>query len=181
MFPAALHTISPWAPDWVVAVGVLVIVVAAGLAIQGLVLRLLDRRKDGWHPLLRALFWQTRGLVRFALVILAVAIAVPVIPMGRQTAAILNEAMVAALVLLAYAPALGGGFATYLYLPPNAVLHRVHTAPPLEQLASELLLGNGVQGPSSPGPRQGLGAPGNRSRDPTSTHLGQMDHAGGHA
>ncbi|MGH2363520.1 MAG: zinc-dependent alcohol dehydrogenase [Chloroflexota bacterium] len=42
-------------------------------------------------------------------------------------------------------PALWGGFAQYLYLPPNAVLHAVPHGPPLEQLALALPLGNGVQ------------------------------------
>jgi len=100
MLPATLHTITPWAPDWVVALAVLLLVIAGGLAVQGLVLRILDRRKETWHPMVRALFRRTRGIVRFALVILAVAIAVPVTPMGGQTAAILNEALVAALVVL---------------------------------------------------------------------------------
>ena len=85
---AGIASVLGLVPDWVVAVAVLSLVVIFGLIVQDLAVRLLSRRLGRWRPLWRALFVRTQGVVRFALVVLAIRITTALGPMGAETAAI---------------------------------------------------------------------------------------------
>jgi small-conductance mechanosensitive channel len=69
----------PWIPDWVLAVAAFAGIVAAGLALQGLVTRFLKTRPVTWHPFLKHAWNRTRGLVRFMLVLFALSVVLPLL------------------------------------------------------------------------------------------------------
>jgi small-conductance mechanosensitive channel len=74
-----LGTFTPWIPDWAFAILGLAGVVAAGLALQGLVTRWLKKRPPQWHPFLLHAWLRTRGLVRFMLVLFALSVVLPLL------------------------------------------------------------------------------------------------------
>jgi len=69
----------PWVPDWVFALAAFVGIIAAGLALQGMVTRFLNRRPAAWHPFLKHAWDRTRGLVRFMLVLFALSLVLPLV------------------------------------------------------------------------------------------------------
>jgi len=69
----------PWIPDWVFAIAGFAGIIAAGLALQGLIGRILKKRPVGWHPFLKHAWERTRGLVRFMLVLFALSVILPLL------------------------------------------------------------------------------------------------------
>lgn len=74
----------PWIPDWVFGIAALVGIVAAGLALQGLVSRFLKKRPGSWHPFARHSWDQTRGLMRFMLVLFALSLSLPFLHLPHE-------------------------------------------------------------------------------------------------
>ena len=68
-----------WIPDWLIALAVFLAIVAAGIAVQGLVTRFLKRRPADWHPFLQHTWTRTRGLMRFMLVLFAMSLVLPLL------------------------------------------------------------------------------------------------------
>jgi len=69
----------PWIPDWVLALAAFAGIVAAGMALQGVVTRFLKKRPVTWHPFLKHAWNRTRGLVRFMLVLFALSVVLPLL------------------------------------------------------------------------------------------------------
>ena len=74
-----LATTIPWIPDWAFALAGFVGIIAAGLALQGMVTRFLKKRPAGWHPFVKHAWTRTRGLVRFMLVLFAMSVVLPLL------------------------------------------------------------------------------------------------------
>jgi len=71
-----------WLPDWLLAILLFAVIVMAGLAVQALVSRFFARRPESWHPFLRHAWTRTRRLVRFIIVVFAVTLVLPLVPLA---------------------------------------------------------------------------------------------------
>ncbi len=78
-FLELLATTIPWIPDWAFALAGFVGIIAAGLALQGMVTRFLKKRPAQWHPFVKHAWTRTRGLVRFMLVLFAMSVVLPLL------------------------------------------------------------------------------------------------------
>lgn len=70
---------TPWIPDWVFAIAAFIGIIAAGLALQSLINRIIKRRPADWRPFLRHAWKRTRRLVRFMLVLFALSVILPLL------------------------------------------------------------------------------------------------------
>ena len=110
-----------WLPIPVVSVLILALAVVIALFlhhwVRGLLRRLLAER----YPLLFSLFDRLRGLTRLALLILALIIAIPVAPIGADTAGWLSRLLLMAMVGLVGWTAIAG-----MHIAAELYLHRFH-------------------------------------------------------
>ena len=67
----------PWIPDWAFGIAAFIGIVAAGLALQGVITRFLKKRPPEWHPFGRQSWNKTRRLMRFMLVLFALSLTLP--------------------------------------------------------------------------------------------------------
>jgi small-conductance mechanosensitive channel len=72
----AWNNLAPWAPDWLVALSIFAVLMAAGLVLQGLITRFFTSRPPTWHPFLKHVWTRTRLLLRFMLLLFAAGLAV---------------------------------------------------------------------------------------------------------
>jgi small-conductance mechanosensitive channel len=106
-----------WLPQGVVAILILAIAVLVALALHQWARQLVRRTLAGRYPYAFSTFTQTRGLSRFALVILAMIIAIPVAPLDPETAALLARLMAVAMIgLIGWAAIIALHIAADLYL-----------------------------------------------------------------
>jgi small-conductance mechanosensitive channel len=106
-----------WLPQGVVAILILAIAVLVALALHQWARQLVRRTLAGRYPYAFSTFTQTRGLSRFALVILAMIIAIPVAPLDPETAAFLARLMAVAMIgLIGWAAIIALHIAADLYL-----------------------------------------------------------------
>lgn len=89
-----------WAPRWLVAIGVFALIVAGGLVLQAVFLRLVSERAKTWNPLIQLAFLRTRLVARFAAIVLAVAIALPLVPLSKNGQQSGHAVLVAAFIAL---------------------------------------------------------------------------------
>ncbi|HVV64653.1 MAG TPA: mechanosensitive ion channel family protein [Rhizomicrobium sp.] len=89
-----------WAPRWLVAIGVFALIVAGGLVLQAVFLRLVSERAKTWNPLIQLAFLRTRLVARFAAIVLAVAIALPLVPLSKDGQQSGHAVLVAAFIAL---------------------------------------------------------------------------------
>ncbi len=128
------HTYMTWIPDGLLAASILA--VAAGLALllhRGTV-RLARRLIPSNHAFLHSLISATDGLIRMALVIVAIAIALPVVPLEREAQAAVGRALVVAFVVL-----LGWSATTVISLASDFYLRRSNVANAANPLARKHL------------------------------------------
>jgi small-conductance mechanosensitive channel len=78
-FLELLAAYIPWIPDWAFALAGFAGIIAAGLALQGMVTRFLKKRPAEWHPFVKHAWTRTRGLVRFMLILFAMSVVLPLL------------------------------------------------------------------------------------------------------
>ena len=106
-----------WLPDLVVALLILAIAVLFALALHRWARKLFRRAIAGRYPFVFSVFTQTRGLTKAALLILAMMLAVPVVPLPPETAALLARMMAVAVIgLIGWAAMIALHIAADLYL-----------------------------------------------------------------
>jgi len=93
---AAIH----WLPPWGRALGVFSLIVAAGSLAQVAIVWFLGRCAKNWHPLARAMFLRVRPVIRFAVLFLALAVALPLVPLGAHGQDVGHKLLVALFIVL---------------------------------------------------------------------------------
>lgn len=73
----ALH----YLPPWLVGLGVFAAILVGAMVLQSLIMRLLRRSAQKWSPTLKRVFHKTGSVARFTVFIIAVTIALPLIPL----------------------------------------------------------------------------------------------------
>jgi small-conductance mechanosensitive channel len=124
MWQAAIQRIQgisgnalPFAADWVLSVGILVGVALLAWLSYAVILAVARRVLGERHPLLRSTFNATEGPARLALILLALAIALPSAPLDPNTEGILARVLgLATICLLGWAAAAALHIAADLYL-----------------------------------------------------------------
>lgn len=79
-----LATQVGWLPIWGQAALLFIAILAGGFALQGAVMRFLNGRAKTWHPFLQNVFRRTRRVTQYVIVLFAVAIALPLVPLSKS-------------------------------------------------------------------------------------------------
>lgn len=87
-------------PRWVVGCAVFALLLAVTHAIQSIVVWILSRRSRAWPPILQHVFAQTEKVARFAFVLLAAAVALPLIPIPHTINDVIRKVFAAAVIVL---------------------------------------------------------------------------------
>ncbi len=90
----------PWIPNWLVGIIVFTVIVAGSFILQSVVVRLLGPLFRN-HSTIPEFFPRIRGAIRFGTVLLAAAIAFPIIPMDQTVSDMLHGVLIAATIILA--------------------------------------------------------------------------------
>jgi len=113
----ALAQALDWVPDWLVAVVILSLAALAAVLVHGAVLRLLLRWLPAGHVFLKSLVGATARLLRLGLVVVAVSMVLPLVPLDRETRGVLAHGLlIAVIVLLGWAASVAITQASELYL-----------------------------------------------------------------
>jgi small-conductance mechanosensitive channel len=87
-------------PPWLLAIAVGIVIFVIGGALQGVIYAVAGRFAYKWHPLVQVVFARTRRIGRFAILILAVAIALPLVPLSATAQDTAHRILVAAFIVL---------------------------------------------------------------------------------
>lgn len=101
MFDTFETDLLSWAPPALAAAVVFAAIIVAGFAAQALLLWAVTRFSKAWPPLVQFIFLKTRVLARFAILLLAVAIAVPLMGLPASAQDTIQHALASAAILLA--------------------------------------------------------------------------------
>jgi len=97
---ANIQTDLPWLPGWLIAVTLFFALLAAGFALQYLIMKVLASYHVGKSPLSQSVFRRTKAVVRYAFCLLAVKIALPLVPLPAEAAQAVHNLTAAAFVVL---------------------------------------------------------------------------------
>ncbi len=95
-----LFPMLSWVPPWLVAAGVFALIIIVAFLLQSLIVALVQRTADRWPSAVRGIFRRTRRFVRFGIVLLAVALALPIAPLSTGLEGDVRKAMTAAVIVL---------------------------------------------------------------------------------
>jgi small-conductance mechanosensitive channel len=90
-----------WTPEWVLPIALALGASIIAIALHGIFVAAMRRWIGANHPFLRSLFTNTKGVARLALIIAAVSIAVPLVPLGDQAQSIFSRILGFAFIVLA--------------------------------------------------------------------------------
>jgi small-conductance mechanosensitive channel len=106
-----------WLPGFVIVAIVLIVVVLIALALHGTVRRVVRRLLHGRPAYVISFFAAARGVSRLALVILALSLVLPLLPLDRETTlAVAKMLLVATIVLIGWIALIAVDVAAKLYL-----------------------------------------------------------------
>ena len=106
-----------WVPDWLIASAALPLAAGLALLFHRTVVRVVWRLVSPRHEFLQSLIAATQTLTRVALVIVAIAIVLPVVPLGREAASVVAHGLfVAFIVLLGWSASIAITLGTDFYL-----------------------------------------------------------------
>jgi small-conductance mechanosensitive channel len=88
-----------WLPDWALALFLVSIAIVAALAAHRLLERLAVAFWASHHPVFGSLLRRTRGVRRYAVVLFALSLVMPLLPLDPVTTATANRVFIAAVVL----------------------------------------------------------------------------------
>ncbi len=94
----AIKSLLVWLPDPAVAAIILALALAIAWSLHRMVRKLIRRLLAERYPFVFSIFGRMRGVTQFALLILAVFIAIPVAPIGADTADLLERLMLIGVV-----------------------------------------------------------------------------------
>lgn len=94
------HAALPWLPVWALVMGIAAILMAAAFFVQDIAMRLLARRVNQENHVFRALFRQTHGVIRFAVILLIASAAIPLLPLPAVLQDALQHALAVAFIAL---------------------------------------------------------------------------------
>ncbi|HEY1472689.1 MAG TPA: mechanosensitive ion channel domain-containing protein [Pseudolabrys sp.] len=113
----AIKDLLAWLPDPVVAAIILALAAAIAYSLHRLVRRLIHRLLAQRSPFIFSIYNQMHGVTQMALLILAMAIAIPVAPIGSDTAAWAGRLLLIAVIgLIGWAAITALNIAADLYL-----------------------------------------------------------------
>lgn len=95
--PGLFHA---WVPPWLQAILVFAAIIACGLLLQRYVIRALTLRARHWSPVRRNIFLRARRLCRYAIVLFALVVAMPLMPLSDRTEAMGHHIVIALFIVL---------------------------------------------------------------------------------
>jgi len=95
-----LDRVASWAPNWAISLAGFVVAAIVALALHGGALRLLRWMIPASFSFLHSLVSATQALLRAALVIFAVALALPLVPLESGGRAVVGHGLIVAFILL---------------------------------------------------------------------------------
>ncbi|HEX3809874.1 MAG TPA: mechanosensitive ion channel family protein [Rhizomicrobium sp.] len=97
--PAFITALLAWLPAWAIALAAFGVILAAAFVLQAVANRILGRAAFAWSPFLRAAFQRSRRLIRFAVIMFAVGVALPLVPFDPVVRDSIRKVMAAAVVV----------------------------------------------------------------------------------
>jgi small-conductance mechanosensitive channel len=94
------HKLIPWIPEWLVAAAALTAFLAIVFSVQDLTMRLATRHVAKAGMFVQRIFLRTRSVVRCGLILLAISILTPLLPLPTETISAIQKSIVAAFIAL---------------------------------------------------------------------------------
>ncbi|HEU4550151.1 MAG TPA: mechanosensitive ion channel family protein [Rhizomicrobium sp.] len=95
-----IDKLQGWLPAWLVACILFIVIVSIGFVLQRVLIAWLSKRAAAWHPMLQSVFIRTRRLGRYAIVLFALVLAVPLAPLTRDAELSVHHIFIALFIVL---------------------------------------------------------------------------------
>ena len=89
-----------WAPNWLVAVILVAAAVAGALIVHSILYRVIARLAAAPHVVVSSFALRVRGLARYALILMALGVVMPAVPLNPMATDVAHKVFIAAMILL---------------------------------------------------------------------------------